>query len=74
MIMLLSALSPILMPVYADQVKKEKEKVLIIVFQSIFDNNTSSWELISPFQTFFVEEGTHEMEIRSTNLNLNDTC
>ena len=74
MIMLLSALSPILMPVYADhQDDDHGEGTGNGVSLSIFDNSTSSWELISPFQTQFLEEGTHEMEIRSSNLNLNDT-
>ena len=76
MIMLLSALSPILMPVYADhegEGEGEGEGSGNSVSLSIFDNNTSSWELISLFQTQFLEEGTHEIEIRSTNLNLNDT-
>ena len=74
MIMLLSALSPILMPVYADHQDDDYgEGTGNGVSLSIFDNNTSSWELISSFQTQFLEEGTHEMEIRSSNLTLNDT-
>tara|TARA_B100001113_G_scaffold33375_1_gene23738 strand:- start:18743 stop:25459 length:6717 start_codon:yes stop_codon:yes gene_type:complete len=64
------------MPVYADhgdEGQGEGEGSDNSVSLSIFDNSTSSWELIQPFEENFLEEGTHEMEIRSTNLNLNDT-
>ena len=77
MIMLLSALSPILMPVYADHEDDGGEGYgndVSDVSLSIFDNNTSTWDLISPeISPQFLEEGTYEMEIRSTNLTLNDT-
>ncbi len=73
MIMLISALSPILMPVNADHEEGENSGGTDFVSLSIYDNGTSTWELIPQEVQQFLGEGTYEMELRSSNLTLNDT-
>ena len=82
MIMLLSALSPILMPVTADHegngtgTSNSGEDISL----SIFDNDTSSWEPVEEEEMeeeypdiHFLGEGTYQLEIHSTNLILNES-
>ena len=74
MIMLISALSPILMPVNADHEDEGDYGGTDSVSLSIYDNGTSTWEFVpQEEEPQFLGEGTHEMELRSSNLALNDT-
>ena len=75
MIMLISALSPILMPVNADHEDEGGDYGgTDSVSLSIYDNGTSTWEFVpQEEEPQFLGEGTHEMELRSSNLALNDT-
>jgi Ca2+-binding EF-hand superfamily protein len=76
LVMLLSAISPILSPVSADHDNGAGTGMNNYGPQidlSIWDNNSSSWDVISPYEEVFLDVGTYQMEILSSNLSLNDS-
>ena len=76
LVMLLSAISPILSPVSADHENGTGTGMNNYGPQidlSIWDNNSSSWDVISPYEEVFLDIGTYQMEILSSNLSLNDS-